>query len=114
MAVDGTDSAVGFAMAIGIGDACWLCELSVHPAHGRRGIGTALLTAFLETGRERGCTRAGLSTFRNVPFNAPFYARHGFIETFPEAAGAALRAQFEQEIPAGIDPRDRVLMLKAL
>ncbi|MFC3640398.1 GNAT family N-acetyltransferase [Aquibium oceanicum] len=114
VAADDADRAIGYAMALVIGDTYWLCELSVHPAHGRRGVGTALLSAFLDAARRCGCRRAGLSTFRRVPFNAPFYARHGFVESGADEADSALRDRFQREVPDGIDPSERVMMLRVL
>ncbi len=38
----------------------------------------------VEEARHRGHTRLTLRTFADVPFNAPFYASLGFVETEPE------------------------------
>ncbi len=113
-AVDPDDSPIGVALCERLGATWWLCELSVRRAHGRRGIGAALLEAAIALGRARGCVQAGLSTFRDVPFNAPFYVRHGFAEVAVEAAEPALRARFAAEIPPGTDAAERVLMLRRL
>jgi GNAT superfamily N-acetyltransferase len=105
---------IGYAVAGAIGPFLHLRELSVDPAHGRRGIGTALVehvVAAARQGRFRGVT---LTTFRDVPFNAPFYARLGFSEMPPDRASEALRAAFLREVPAGIDPSSRVLMARMI
>lgn len=80
VAVDGDDEPVGFAVMqehAGVGH---LHEMDVHPEHGRRGVGTRLLQRCLGWARERGLPAMTLTTFREVPWNAPFYARHGFVE----------------------------------
>ena len=48
VAVTAQDAPVGFALLCEIDGALHLDELDVHPAHGRRGIGTALLERVCE------------------------------------------------------------------
>ncbi|MFN3546733.1 MAG: GNAT family N-acetyltransferase [Mesorhizobium sp.] len=114
VAADSHDQPVGFALTEQTGRVEWLCELSVHPDHGRRGIGGALVEAVAEAARGRGCGRIGLSTFRSLPFNAPFYARHGFAEVPLDGVDPPIERRFHAEVPAGVDPRERVLMVKVL
>jgi GNAT superfamily N-acetyltransferase len=101
----------GIAIAGQAAGNCWLKELAVDPALGRRGIGTALLSAVLDHARAEGRSAVFLSTFRNVPFNRPFYERRGFTEIEPESAAPALREQFLREVPPGVDPTTRTLMV---
>lgn len=114
VATDGLDQPVGFAITEKLDRTEWLCELSVHPDHGRRGIGGALLAAVVGSALARGCDNVGLSTFREVPFNAPFYARHGFVEAPLDRVAPPLARRFMDEVPAGIDPLERVLMVRML
>ncbi len=114
LATDSLDEPIGFALTERLGRTEWLCELSVHPAHGRRGVGAALVEAVAKAARERGCDQIGLSTFRTVPFNAPFYASHGFVELPPETAGPVLARRFRDEVPPGIDPNERLMMVRML
>lgn len=88
----------------------WLKEIAVDPALGRRGISTALLSMVLDHARAEGRSTVFLSTFRDVPFNRPSYARHGFAEVEPESAVPGLREQFLREVPPGVDPTTRTLM----
>jgi 4-diphosphocytidyl-2-C-methyl-D-erythritol kinase len=55
-----------------------IAEIDVLPEHGRRGIGAALLEHACNWAREAGYRRVDLGTLADVPWNAPFYARHGF------------------------------------
>jgi 4-diphosphocytidyl-2-C-methyl-D-erythritol kinase len=105
------DIPIGFA-AVGMiaDDEPHLRELDVVPAHGRRGIGTALLKAALVWLDESDCLQITLTTFRDVPWNQPFYARHGFEVLSPEAMPPALAAVFASEIARGLDPMNRVAM----
>jgi GNAT superfamily N-acetyltransferase len=112
VAVDATDRPVGFAVAAAIEGYLHLRELSVDPAHGRRGVGTALVETVVAEARAGNFAGTSLTTFRNLPFNAPFYARLGFAVMPLDVAPAALKAQFLSEMPPGIDPESRVLMLR--
>lgn len=104
----------GFALAGEAAGSYWLKELAVDPAQGRRGIGTALLATIVAHARAVGRSAIVLSTFREVPFNRPFYARHGFADMEPESAPVPLRAQFLREVPPGVDPAARILMIRRL
>jgi GNAT superfamily N-acetyltransferase len=56
-------------------------QLSVDPDHGRRGVGRALLRAAVAWATEHGYGEMTLATYRDVPWNGPFYASEGFAET---------------------------------
>lgn len=60
------------------GNAVGVAEIDVLPAFGRRGIGAALLEHACAWARGSGYRRIDLGTLADVPWNAPFYARHGF------------------------------------
>ena len=71
--------AVGFAHLIELDDgSAHLEQLSVHPRAQRRGLGRTLLRAVFGIVRDRGLERVTLTTYADVPWNAPFYARLGF------------------------------------
>ena len=69
---------VGFALVLEIGGYAHLEELDVLPAHGRRGVGSALLNAVCAWAGAAGYPAMTLRTFRDIPWNAPFYRRRGF------------------------------------
>jgi GNAT superfamily N-acetyltransferase len=71
---------VGFALVSLRGGMLYLDQISVHPDHGKRGIGAALLTRVIDEAKRRKLRRVSLSTFRDLPWNGPFYAKHGFRE----------------------------------
>jgi len=85
-------------------------EIDVHPLHGRRGVGTALVKAVCAWACEAGYAQLTLTTFREVRWNMPFYARLGFIELSPEELRAELAAQVAFEAARGLDPAARVVM----
>lgn len=108
------DAPAGYAVAGPLAGFLHLREVSVDPAHGRRGVGSALVGAVLSAAGQSGCGGVSLTTFRFVPFNRPFYARLGFAELPLAAAPLALRAVFERELPQGVDAKERLLMLRRL
>ena len=89
-----------------------LGELSVDPNHGRRGIGRTLVEAVAVRAGGLGLAGVSLSTFRMVPFNAPFYAALGFIELPLEAAPPELARLSYDEVPEGVEPGARLLMTR--
>ncbi len=58
-------------------------QLSVHPDHAGRGIGRALLRAACHWAEAHGYTDLTLATYRDIPWNGPFYASEGFVELGP-------------------------------
>lgn len=101
----------GYAVAAPLGTFFHLRELSVDPAHGRKGLGAALVRTVVAAGRGAGLEGASLTTFRAVPFNMPFYAKLGFEELPLPAAPQALREAFHREL-GDIDAAERVLMVQ--
>ncbi len=71
---------VGFAHVLELPGGWHLDQVAVHPDHGRSGHGGALLTAIASEVSRRGGEEITLSTYADVPWNAPFYARHGWVE----------------------------------
>jgi GNAT superfamily N-acetyltransferase len=108
------DLAVGFAHVEVIErGAVHLEELDVDPAHGRRGLGTRLVTRVCDWAAAAGFTAVTLTTFRNVPWNMPFYERLGFEVVSPAQLTSQLRAIVEDETRRGLDPLQRVVMRRA-
>lgn len=87
------DPAVGFVSIRLVDDGGHVDQLSVLPDHGRRGLGRALLDQAIGWARDEGLPVVTLTTFRDVPWNAPFYRRVGFEVVADPAPGlAAIRA----------------------
>ncbi|MCU1573002.1 MAG: hypothetical protein JWO93_1084 [Micrococcaceae bacterium] len=104
---------VGFARLENVDGLGHLEQLSVLPDWTGRGIGRALVEAAKAWAAEAGFPALTLCTFRDVPFNAPFYARCGFLP-FPDP-GAELREVRRREGIAGLDALGvRVVMRAAL
>lgn len=110
VAADENDFPVGFALARPLADYLHLRELAVDPAHGRKGLGRALVRAVIAAAMDGGVRGVSLATFRKVPFNRPFYESLGFRELPVADAPPFLAEAFWAEIPHGIDPDERLIM----
>ncbi len=110
-ALDDKKIAVGFALGRVVDGFAHLEEMNVHPDHGRRGIGSQLLGTVISWARVGGFPGVTLITFRHLPWNAPFYERHGFVQLDYEDASSGLRELIHEEVEAGLEPRYRVAML---
>lgn len=114
VAVTAADEPIGFAIAGWLGDEPYLHELDVAPAYARRGIGRALIAQVAAWGRTTGRSSLLLSTFVDVPWNAPYYARLGF-EIIPLADYTpVLQAQRARDGAAGLRVQSRVIMRASL
>ncbi|CAL9406419.1 hypothetical protein SUDANB95_01560 [Actinosynnema sp. ALI-1.44] len=85
-------------------------QVSVHPDHARRGIGAALLDHVETWATARGLAGLTLTTFRDVPWNAPYYERLGFREVGVPSPGLA--AIVAAEAARGLDPATRICLVR--
>jgi GNAT superfamily N-acetyltransferase len=105
------DTPVGFAVIEMLAaDLPHLKEIDVHPEHGRRGVGTALVQAVCAWTQRSGHAGVTLTTLRDVPWNMPFYARLGFEEVPREQRTPEIEAIVADETSRGLDPDRRVVM----
>ena len=106
VAVNDLGEVIGFALAWVIDGEGHLDELAVTPAHGRRGVGRALVDEVLAWSAAQGLRSVTLITFRDVPWNGPFYEKLGFKAV--TALTPALQAALDQSAKWGV-PRDVVM-----
>lgn len=100
----------GFVMANIVDGQAFLDELDVHPAFGRRGIGTSLVGEVVRWARRQRCETLSLITFCHLRWNAPFYEKLGFIRLTAEEHGPELAGLIDEEALVGIDRGKRVAM----
>ena len=103
---------IAFAALSEVDGAAHLAQLSVRRAWMGRGVGRALLERALEHCRPSGVV--WITTYAHLPFNAPFYERHGFVRVEDESAGPELRAILARERCALPAPEQRIAMKHAL
>ncbi|MGW2917596.1 GNAT family N-acetyltransferase [Streptomyces angustmyceticus] len=82
-------------------------QVSVHPQHAHRRIGRALID---HAERAGGAAPLTLTTFTDVPWNAPYYTRLGFHILTDTALTPGLRAIRTHEASMGLDRWPRVCM----
>ncbi|HCM9229922.1 MULTISPECIES: GNAT family N-acetyltransferase [Enterobacter] len=102
------DQPVGFVLAEAHPSSLFIVELSVDLNWQGKGIGRQLIACVADCARKRGLTALTLTTFRDVPWNAPFYARLGFemmTRLTPE-----LREKREEETAHGLAYDSRCAM----
>ncbi len=105
---------VGMAIASVQEGAVYVEEMDVLPAHGRRGLGGRLLGSVCEWARSQGYAAVTLSTFRDVPWNGPFYRKHGFVDLPQVAWTTGMVAIREKEARHGLQVAARVFMRREL
>lgn len=113
-AVDAQDNPVGFAICEEIDGCLYVRELDVHPDHAGQRLGARLLDACAGLAQQCGLPALTLTTFRSVPWNAPYYARLGFSEMRRDELGPDLAMVLERQRAAGLDMPNRVAMRRAV
>jgi GNAT superfamily N-acetyltransferase len=105
------DVPVGFARVEMIEpNVAHLEEIDVHPEHGCHGLGTRLVLQVCQWAASSGYEAVTLTTFRDVPWNMPFYSRLGFGVVPTSQLSSGLSAVVEDETRRGLDASRRVVM----
>lgn len=114
VAADDANKPVGFAHLVPMNEHIHLEELDVHPDHGRKGLGRRLVKTVLSWAREHGYPSVTLTTFRHIPWNAPFYNRLGFRHLAENELSDELREELDWEELHGLERSKRVAMRRDL
>lgn len=114
VAAERTDRPVAYLLVSRVDRNAHIDQVSVHPSHARRGIGSALIDTAAEWARAVGLGWITLTSFERVPWNAPYYARLGFRTLSEEQLSSGLRAIREHEIALGLDQWPRVVMCRSV
>jgi GNAT superfamily N-acetyltransferase len=105
IAEDAEAGPVGFLAAARTDDALHIEQVAVRDDHQQRGLGRRLMQAAIDWARGERLAAVTLTTFRDIPWNAPFYATLGFVEPAPEAMPAHLVAHLAEETERGFTGR---------
>ncbi|GAA0470778.1 GNAT family N-acetyltransferase [Streptomyces sp. NPDC046215] len=114
VAVDGAGAPVAYLLADPVDGGLHVEQVSVHPRAARQGVGRWLLEHAAARAVAGGSRALTLTTFANVPWNAPYYARCGFTVLSEDALTPGLRAIRRQEAAHGLDRWPRVCMRRLL
>ncbi|WP_419689092.1 GNAT family N-acetyltransferase [Burkholderia theae] len=111
VAVDSQGTCVGFAFyRLLDAQRLYLEELDVAPSHGGQRIGARLIEQVTARAAQQHIAQVVLSTFRDAPWNAPYYARLGFRIVDEAALDDTLRAIRAHHVERGLDETQRVFM----
>lgn len=114
VAFDDDGAPVAYLIAEPVDAALHIEQVSVHPGHARRGIGRDLLDHAAGWARDHGYSAMTLTTYRDVPWNAPYYERLGFRALDEDELTPGLRRIRSHETELGLDYRPRVAMRREL
>lgn len=114
VSVDAQDRPVAYVMAEVVDGTGHVDQVSVHPDHARQGLGRDLVEAVATWARGLGLAALTLTTYAEVPWNAPYYARLGFEVVAHEHLTEGLRSIRDHEAARGLDHWPRVTMRRGL
>ncbi|EMA3642425.1 GNAT family N-acetyltransferase [Providencia stuartii] len=110
VAVDNDDQPIGFINVDKLTHSLHIGEISVCQSWQGKGVGRALIQHILHYALQHHFDYVTLTTFREIPWNAPYYQRFGFSIIDEEALPTELEEILQQEIDAGFNAADRCAM----
>lgn len=114
VAVDGADAPVAYLIADRVDGNLHVEQVSVHPDHARGGVGRSLLEHLAGLAVRERVPALTLTTFTEVPWNAPYYARCGFRLLDDDGLTPGLREIRAHEAAHGLDRWPRACMRRDL
>lgn len=114
VATDEADHPVAYLLIDIIDGAAHVQQVSVHPDHAGRRLGSALLDTATAWAAEHRLGALTLTTFADVPWNAPYYARLGFRVIAEHELTEGLRRIRRHEAALGLDRWPRAAMTRAV
>lgn len=114
VAVDSHDEPVAYVLVDEVDGCAHVEQISVHPDVARQGLGRRLLGTVAAWATTAELVALTLVTFRDVPWNRPYYERLGFRVLDDDDLGPGLRARRDAEPARGLDPATRVCMRRDL
>lgn len=110
VAIDDEGLAVGYVLCRRVGEDAHVEQVSVRPRCQGQGIGHALMDQVRAWAISNGCPGITLTTFADVPWNAPWYERLGYRALDDGELSDELRALRAEEAAHGLDLERRVCM----
>lgn len=105
------DKPVGFAACYPLDGFLYLHEISVARECQGRGVGRRLMNVIEDHAFDKGYPYIGLTTFRDVRWNGPFYKSLGYNEIAPDLY-SGLHNKYKDDIRHGHDAALRCVMIK--
>ncbi|MCB5274764.1 dTDP-fucosamine acetyltransferase [Arthrobacter sp. SO5] len=110
VAADAEGTPAGYILVDRMDGNAHIEQVTVHPKHARQGIGRSLIGHAAEWAQANGLARLTLTTFRDVPWNAPYYQRLGFVSVPETLWTDGIRRTVLAEGDHGLDAWPRVVM----
>lgn len=114
VATDVADRPIAYALVEVVDGAAHIEQVSVHPNHSRRGLGARLIDEIGSWAARHQLSALTLTTFENVPWNAPYYERLGFRRLPDADVTPGLARIRDDESRQGLDSWPRVTMRRAV
>ena len=103
---------VGFALAEELDEMGHLREIDVLQEYGRQGIGRTLIKQVIQWSQNRQYPAVTLTTYRDVPWNCPYYEKLGFRVLEEDELHGKLAERLKRE--RSHSPMARVAMAKTI
>ena len=110
VAVDDGGDPIGYVLVDVVDGNAHLDQVSIRPDRQGAGVGRALLDRVRAWATDGGWPAVTLTTFTDVPWNAPLYRHLGFRVLGEGEIGPELQAVRDAETARGLDPGARVCM----
>jgi GNAT superfamily N-acetyltransferase len=107
---DDADQPVGYALVDVVDGCAHVEQVSIQPRYARQGLGKRLVNTVEQWARRSGLRAMTLTTFTDVPWNAPYYKRLGWHVLNPSDLTPGLVRIREHEAARGLDRWPRVAM----
>jgi N-acetylglutamate synthase-like GNAT family acetyltransferase len=114
VAVDDDDVPAAYLIADIVDGSMHIEQVSVHPRAARHKIGHMLMEHCAADAASKGIHALTLTTFADVPWNAPYYARCGFRVLDDSELSPGMRLIRDREISHGLHRWPRVCMRRDL
>lgn len=110
----GEQQAVAYILIDKVDGNVHIAQVTVHPQYARQGIGSALIDEVASWSAPQGFEAITLTTFRDVPWNRPYYERLGFAVVPERLWRAGIRRLVLAEAAGGLAAWPRVVMKRGL
>lgn len=111
VAVDNDDQPIGFINTQKLGNSLHIDEVSVVQSWQGKGVGRALILHVIDYASQKSFDNITLTTFCDIPWNAPYYQRLGFSIIEFSDLSCILKSILQQEVDTGFAIEDRCAMM---
>lgn len=111
VAIDPAGVVAGFLIWSPKDGLAYIEEVSVHPDHAGHRLAARMIDQLADDVRGRHAALT-LATFRDVEWNAPHYARLGFVELPPKRLGPQHQVNWKEQAKNGLDMARRLFMIR--